>query len=244
MKQTLLSMVQKILSSMDSDEVNDIADTVEASQVVDIIEQTYYDIVNHGDFPEHYAFFSLTASGDPTKPVTMTLPDNVASIQWIKYDGEEVKFQPMDDFVELSLKMEGSNVIDYEIELPTGNITLNAYNDVQPLKWTTYDDHTILFDGYDASVDTTLQSSKTIGYGQVMPTFTRSNTFIPDLDVKQFSLLFNEAKALAWAELKQSQNVKAERTARRGWIVSQKHKRAVRPDSHTALKDLPNYGRK
>ena len=43
-KLTLLNMTQNILSEMDSDEVNGIADTVESTQVAHIIETMYYDL--------------------------------------------------------------------------------------------------------------------------------------------------------------------------------------------------------
>ena len=43
-KLTVLDMTQKILSSMDSDDVNSISDTEESLQVVDIIEDTYHDM--------------------------------------------------------------------------------------------------------------------------------------------------------------------------------------------------------
>ncbi len=52
-------------------------------------------------------------------------------------------------------------------------------------------------------MDTTLQTSKTLCYGQIIPTFTLEDSFIPDLDDTQFPLLLNEAKAIAFVELKQ-----------------------------------------
>ena len=67
--------------------------------------------------------------------------------------------------------------------------------------------------------------------------------FTPDLDPRQFSLLFNEAKAWCFAEYKQTTHEKAERTARRGWITLAHQKDSV-PANYPNIKTLPDYGRK
>ena len=53
MKRTLLSMVQSILSDMDSEDVNAISDSIEAQQVASVIEDTYFNLVSARDIPEH-----------------------------------------------------------------------------------------------------------------------------------------------------------------------------------------------
>lgn len=52
MKQTLLEMVQLILSSIDGEEVNSIDDTVEANQVALIVKSVYYDMLSDISLPE------------------------------------------------------------------------------------------------------------------------------------------------------------------------------------------------
>src|SRR3990167_9110502 len=86
MKYTLLELTQIVLSSLDSDEVNSIDDTVESQQVAKVIRTVYYDIISRANLPEHYDLRSLTASGDNTKPTLMTMPSDIRSIQWIKYN--------------------------------------------------------------------------------------------------------------------------------------------------------------
>ena len=45
MRNTLLEMVQSILSDMDSENVNSISDSVEAQQVASVIEDTFFNII-------------------------------------------------------------------------------------------------------------------------------------------------------------------------------------------------------
>lgn len=252
-KYTLLEMTQFILSSLDSDEVTDIDDTVESKQVVDVIETTYWDIISKNSLPEHFDFFSLTETSAST-PTIMTLPTASLDLAWIKYNQQlstetavnyqEVTFQPMDTFLSRMYALNGdeSTVTSYSYTVGSDPFTLMALNDRPPLYFTTPDDTTIIFDSFDSDEDTFLQASKTMVYGQKLPVFTRSNSFICDLDTKQFSLLFNEAKSQAFAELKQVTNAKAEQRARKAWITSQPTKRAI-TTPRSELDRAPNYGR-
>jgi hypothetical protein len=44
MKMTLLEIVQSTLSSMDSDAVNNINDTIESTQVAEVAKEVYYEL--------------------------------------------------------------------------------------------------------------------------------------------------------------------------------------------------------
>lgn len=255
---TLLEMTQEILSSLDSDEINNVTDTTEAQQVAMIIRRVYYDMVARSDMTEHFDLFQLTASGDSTKPTLMTRPDTVDKLLWIKYDKrlesadppnfEYVRYCEPTDFFHM---MHQLNTDDDEVAVMTytgdGDTHSIPYrNDKAPDWWTSVDDSSIFFDSYDSSLDTTLQKSKTMCYGLVDVTFNlTTNSFTPDLDAQQFPLLVNEAKALAWAELKQSQHVKAEREAMKQRTRMQQNKRALPgKETYGDFYNLPNYGRK
>ena len=83
---TLLDLTQRILSAMDSDVVNHIGDTAEASQVADVIRETYLDIIDEYDLKAKHTVFQLNASGTTARPTHMSLPEGYHSIEWIKYD--------------------------------------------------------------------------------------------------------------------------------------------------------------
>lgn len=123
-----------------------------------------------------------------------------------------------------------------------GNFTLYAKNDKQPQYCTILSNYYILFDGYDSTQDSTLQANKTMAMGLVIPTFQMVDTFIPDLTEEQFPLLYNEAKSLAFYELKQQPHQLAMQESQRGWGVIQKKKAVInRP---TYFDELPGFGRK
>lgn len=123
-----------------------------------------------------------------------------------------------------------------------GNFTFNYKNDAQPSYATIISNFYVLFDSFDNSIDSTLQSSKTMALGQVIPTFLMQDNFIPDLPEDQFQLLYNEAKTLAFYELKQMPHALADREVQRGWSTVQKKKAVLnRP---TYFDELPGFGRK
>lgn len=254
MRYTLLELVQTILSSMDSEEVNSIDDNTEAMQVAYIVRDNYYQIIAGGDPPELYTFFELEASGDSNKPCLMTMPTNIDRIEWIKYDNKlstdpsvmfrDVAYLPMDEFLHrnLLLNTDLDNVIHWSHTIGTDTFSFFAYDNKFPEFYTTFDDYTLIFDSYNSDEDSTLVKNKTYCYGLQHPTFTLSDVFTVDLDTKQYTLLLNEAKAQAFAELKQMSNVNAERKARQGWVTFQRTRRRIPGESD--FDRLPNYGRR
>lgn len=396
MKFTLLELTQLILASMDSDEINDISDTSEAQSVVGIIKTTYFDLASRANLPRHSNVFQLVGSADLTRPVTMTLPSNVASLEWIKYNSTATApltttlhnpgalttssaltaidetaiipnrttvtkigmYQTVAKTVTLKIAKKNSagnydivvnksfahpgggwadcvlsspytipsigsyyigawssgisdevtspvpgayvlttdvtgisqaftedpaggtwplrytsmatgtsalrtitpltlpDFLDQVMSLNTTNSTTQAYvetlngsqftllcqNNSTPHYYTTTNDGTVLFDRYDNTVDSTLQPSKTMCWGLLDFPWFNTNAFVPDLDDRQHQLLLNEAKSLAFAELKQTPHPKAEKNARRLWIDGQSDKTKI--PLLTAHQRDPNYGRK
>lgn len=254
MKYTLLQLTQSILSSMDSDEVTSINDTTESLQVANVIRTAYYDLVNQVDLPEDYTVFNLTETS-VASPVKMTLPATFSNFKSLRYNtvvlGETdplwtvMKPMALEDFLDYTyqLKVSESNVETFSITTVSGNTLPIIYrNDQAPQYYTSFDDNTVIFDSYDSAVETYLKSLKTLAYGKQVRTFTMSDAFTPSLDEEQFALLLAEAKALAWAELKQTVHSKAEQSARRQKVAQQYHKRAIR--SLSDLDQLINFGRR
>lgn len=254
---TNLDYVQTIASSMDSEEVNAVDDSVESLQILKCVETVYNDIQARADLPEHFTLFELTASGDGSLPVVMYRPDVVNSIDWIQYnkvlDGDtdpvftDIKFVPIDEFLKMQDSLLVSDVDVASMEIAIGDdgdtITFIFRTDQGPTYYTTFDDSTIIFDSYDSDVDTTLQKSKTRCYGRKDQSFQGTDDFVPFLDRDLSTLLLNEAKVLAFAELKQMPHQVAQQWAQRGWAKMQKSKRGIDQDRNE-LDRLPNYGRR
>lgn len=114
-------------------------------------------------------------------------------------------------------------------------------NQKQPQYCTILSDYYVIFDGYDSTFDSTLQSSKTMAEGSVVPSYSMTDSFIPNLPEDQFPLMLSEAKNLAFFELKQSAHPIAERDSRRQWSHVQKGKTVH--ESPTSFDALPNFGR-
>jgi len=243
-------MTQNILSRLDSDEVDHIADTVEATQVARVIRNTYFNILTRANLPEHRKLIQLTASGDNTKPVLMTRPDNVQRIDWIKYNVrtatdttdryDYVTILPLAQFLEMT---DGWNTSETNVDTMVFNsITFAFTNNMKPTYCTIVEDDTIIFDSYDSGVESTLQTSKTKCFALTVPTFDLIDTTIPDLDDIQFPLLLNEATAVAFVDLKQQANPKAEQESRRQWISLQRTKALAKVP--TPFDALPHFGRR
>jgi hypothetical protein len=239
---------------MDSDEVSSINDTVESQQVAKVIKSTYFDIINRANLPDQYTLFQLNASGDASKPTLMTLPSGFESIKWIKYDSQtsvddhpmfkQILPLPLEEFLHIMHLIDSTadNVGTFVQTIGVDDITFIYYNDRAPIYYTSFDDGTVIFDGYDSAVDTTLQRSKSMGWGKKNIDWTMDDSFIPDLDDKEFPLLLNEAKSLAFAEAKQTAHPLAERNAKRNWTKIQKTKAKIQLS--TDLDQLPNFGRR
>lgn len=257
---TLLDYVQQISSSLDEDEINNYDDTVVSLQIARIVKTMWTELQNRADLPEHYSLFELTASNDNTQPILMYRPDNVDSILWIKYDKRlvdqddkymvDIPFCPLEEFLkrmyQLKPETDEGNLIDsFELNLGgnIGTVDIFYRNDTGPSYYTTFNDRTIIFDSYDASVDDTLQKDKTLCYGHMNTDFIMSNTFVPFIDRDMSQLLLNEAKVLAFAELKQVGHDVAKQWANRGWSKLNKGKRGV-DQNRDELSRAPDYSRK
>lgn len=248
MKMTLLELVQDILSDMDSDNVNSIDDTIESEQVAQIVKTTYQSMMASRNWPHTRRTIQFTASGLTTKPTHITLQDSVKEMVFLKYncvqDGEtrkrykEVYWVEPDDFLRI-LNKRNSDGDNIDVITDDGGIELLIQNDKEPKYYTSFNDNVIVFDSYDSEVDSTIQTSKIQALAYVIPTWTHSDTFTPDLPAEAFPKLLEEAKSRAMFKLKQVQDIKAEQESRRQDIwLSRKSWRV-----NGGIR-YPNYGRK
>jgi len=159
-----------------------------------------------------------------------------------------VTLLPIEQFIEMVNRFDPS--VD-NVESFTFSDTSNGFNksftfyyknDSQPCYATIISNYYVIFDSYDNTVDDTLQGSKTMFMGSVIPTFRMEDSFIPDLAEEQFPLLLSEAKSLAFYELKQQPHQLAMQESKRGWSTIQKKKNIDNVPSD--FDQLPDFGRK
>jgi hypothetical protein len=227
---TVKEMVEDILNDMDSDPLftvsggEDITATEESRQVVQILKTTYFNIIDGrpGGWSHLYNTFQLTATGAST-PTTMTIPTNVMNFDYIKYDIQqagdtkdkfrEITYISPKEFLNITDGRDSSATEITQVTASSG-ILINVYNDRAPQYWTSPDDQTVIFDAHDAAVDATnLLAAKTQCYGQIYPTFTETDDFVPDLPTDAFSYYLAEAKSMCFLNIKQAGNPKVEAQA-------------------------------
>lgn len=155
---------------------------------------------------------------------------------------------PVRQFLDMTngFNPENSNVLSFTLSNSEngypGNFTFYYKNNKQPQYCTILSNYFVVFDGYDQVVDNTLQASKTMAYGEVIPAWKDTDNFIPNIDEEQVPLLLNEAKSLAFFELKQMIHTKAEQEAKRQWSSVQKDKSII--DRPSYFNQLPDFGRR
>lgn len=162
---------------------------------------------------------------------------------------KDVPLIPFDQFIYMVSQFDPS-----ENNVGTYNLTVvdNATNVSQQYKINFKDDHQpqycavlsnfwVLFDSYDSTQDTTLQASKSMTMAWNVPAWTMADTFIPNLQEQHFPLMLNDAKSLAFVELKQMPHQKAEDEVARQLVSLQKWKAISGKPSY--FDELPSFGR-
>ena len=87
MKQTVLEIVQDVMSELNSDNVNGIDDTVESQRVARLLKTVYYEIISQRTWPDDRKLVQLASSGDSAKPNYLKLPlDNIQEMEWLRYN--------------------------------------------------------------------------------------------------------------------------------------------------------------
>tara|TARA_R100000030_G_scaffold25653_1_gene18636 strand:- start:1078 stop:1755 length:678 start_codon:yes stop_codon:yes gene_type:complete len=224
---------------MDSENVNTIADTVEAQQVASVVEDTYFNIIAARDIPEHNKLIPLVSLSSTARPTHFTYPSRTKQLMRVDYNigtssapdyREIVYVEPlvfMDRMDETAKKV---TTVDQSVELFVGN-------DKDPSYYTSFNDNHIIMDAYDASVEATLASNKTRAFCAIYPTFSQTDSFAIDLDQTLMPLLLAEAKSACMSLFKGGSDPKVEQSARRlkSYVQNDQYK--------TRLASRNQYGR-
>lgn len=223
-KLSLLDIVKDILNDMDSDEVNSIDDTVESVQVAQIVKTTYLVMMSNRNWPHLRKPITLTPTSDLDRPTHMYIPDNVKELCFINYDSRddetsrsnwvEMKWKEPDEFLRL---VNQYNELDDNVDAVTDSTGIDLYimNDRHPTYFTSFDDTTLVFNSYDSDRESNLQATYVQAMAYVMPDWTHSDDFVPDLPEEAFAALLEEAKSRASLKLRQVADSKSEQEARR-----------------------------
>jgi hypothetical protein len=246
-KMTLLEIVQDTMNDMDSDEVNSISDTVEATQIANICRSVYYDVITTVDLPEHTELMSVSGLSNSSRPNYMDA-NSVTEIKEFRYNVSDtageleyklIDYVPPEDFIQRIVTRDTSQTEVIIVTDPTNGISLPIINNKMPDYYTSFDDRYLCFDSYDSAIDSTLQSSKTMVLGIKLPSFTMTDASVPDMDDTIFPYYLSEVKSRALSLLKGGPDPKVEQFAR-------KHRYFQRNNRYKTGEQriLNDYGRK
>jgi len=247
-KPTLLAIVQEILNDMTSDEVNSIDETEESDQVTLICKSVYMNMIGIGHWPHMFSNYQLTGLADTSKPTHMGIPDNVIYVDKVRYNkidtaGDrlnlvEIHYLDPQEFLRTVLMRNEDETDVVAVNDSSGEVLL-IKNAVNPTYWTSFDDDFIVFDSYDATLDTTMQASKSSIWGQRLATFGLTDTSVPDLPEKIFPMYVAKCKSACTYKLRQTVDALEEANGRRHeTFMKRKNWR-----TGGGIK-FPNYGRK
>lgn len=162
----------------------------------------------------------------------------------------EVKILPVEEFIEMTSSF---NAVEDDVSTQIltlfenytgwqGNFTFYYRTDGRPRHCCIIANKYIVFDSFDNTQDSTLQTSKTMCWGWVYPSWQMIDTFIPQLDQQQWPLFLNDAKSLAFYEIKNQPHQKAEKEVAQQLIAVQKWKAIA--NHPTYFEQLPDFGRR
>lgn len=186
---------------------------------------------------------SVAMSGSGTFTSWIIQATGASSVPGYQY----VTILPVQQFMDMVNKFDPGEVnvdsftFTESVNNMPGTYTFYYKTDRQPCYCTVLSNYNVIFDSYDSTQDSTLQTSKSMAWARIIPTWEMVDSFIPNLDDNQFQLLLNEVKSLAYFELKQSIHSKAEQEAKRQWNIVQKDKSVDNKPSY--FDALPNFGR-
>lgn len=268
MRMTLLEIVQNILSAMDAEEVTSITDTVESYQVAQEVKTTYYENFSNFELKSRLELLylddsdkELAAEFQYLYPHTLKIPDEVDNIKWFKYNTnrdvtdpvwKELEYLTPEQYLDHVTQNTNSSTT-YLVRDPTNSQRYYLKSDQHPTYWTTFDNEYIVVDSFISDyVETTvgedvtsiLENGRMLGdytmvYAEVIPPWTMSDAFTPDLDDKFFPMLLAEAKSACFINYKGVSNSKEEQRSRRQRVHHQNNRARYNEYKYTGN----NYGR-
>lgn len=239
-KPTLLEIVQDILSDADGDEVNSIGDTIESMQVARVVRNCYRAIVEEFDLQGEDSAFQLEATTSATRPTHMSIPSNIFDVTLVKYDGRTIRYADPQAFLKHTETRDASEAGYMKVTDPTG-ITLVVVTTRPPEFWTSFDGaRSLVFDGWDGTVEATMQSSKTAGLGKKKRDLLLEDSSEIDIPETLHAFLYNEAREMFFDLYKDGAPRKVNEATRRSRTRAKERTNKIA----TPVDTLPDYGRK
>lgn len=222
-KLTILEFVQQMAEAIEADEVDTLGETLEADALLTILKQTYNEVLDRRDWEflrDRVVQLDPRDAADVLQINQLRIPAGVTAIQCLRYLSKEGKYtdltylQPCDFIAQLH----GRNSGDSNITTVTNDdgVPMFIFNDKAPQFYTSFDEESIAFDGFETVRGIGNQIADTVIVGNIKPTadFVTPTATLP-IPERMNSLILNEAIATANYRLRQTSDPRSERLARR-----------------------------
>ena len=248
MKKTLLDIVQEIMNDMSADFVNSIGATEESLQVAQVVKSTYEEMVTRRDWPHLKKLLPLISYGNSDYPTYLLVPENMRQIDWINYDQKsldnptvgfsQIKYLDPQKFIQLT-NSRNTKDSSTAIVATLDGVPFKILTNHAPTYWTSFDDQYIIMDSYDKAIEDTLQGKNSQAYMEILPSWSMTDDFVPEMPVHLYPALLAEAKSACFYVIKTQANQKAEQ-------ISKRQQARMAQDGWRTNGGIkyPNYGRK
>ncbi len=245
-KRTILKLVQDLGAGINSDEIDTLDETIEATDIATLLSQTLQEVLDRKtwEFMKGKVRQLDARAGGSTELNTLTIPTDVTRITCLKYRDNNDKFRELTymqacEFIELVQSRDATESNITAIDNADG-VALNVDTTVAPQYWTSFDEETITFDAYDSTSGTGNLIADSVIIADVMPvTDFTDPVAVLNIPERMETLVFNEALVTCNYRLRQIRDPRADRIARRQGI-------SLRENEHKTKKDkkVIRYGRR
>lgn len=249
MAYTLLEMVQRVARKLNSDEVSELDETIESSDIAHEVLDTFEDLMHNTEweFLKHQPR-KLAEKLNGQSVVSLRLPSDVVHIESLMYECQtdatsdrifrEIKYLSPAEFQQMTL---GRKLDTNCVEVTVGEFRIRVFNDTPPSYFTSFDEKEIVFDSYNAAIDTTgVVATKTAAIAKVVLLGTYSETWSPSVPEFIYNLWYHEAVARCSSCIRGVEDGRSERMARRAMVTALRYDNAAGPNN---ADDGVNYGR-
>lgn len=233
-KRTLLEMIQEVSDAVDGDEISALNETVEADQLQNLIINTLEDLVTRQDW--EFLKDKLLQLESSSTVISLGIPATISKLQTVQYistsDSKLKTLHYIDPVRYLQIMQQATSGEAGTVDVVVNGITLVARNNKDPRWWTILED-VVFVDSFDVSRDT----SGVVGtQSAVLATkyfdFTGNTvgTWVAPLPEKMFGLWLQESIAEASVKLRQVEDPREERKARRQFVSQSRDEPVFRRD--------------
>lgn len=219
-KKTILQFVQEIGAAISSDEIDELDESVEATDIATIFRQTFKEIIDRKSWKFLKDRVRVLDARTSALKCNLSIPDDVTRIQCLKYKDtngkpRELEWMEPCDFV--TMLMERNPSLD-TVDTVTNSDGVDLYiiNDKAPRYYTSFDEVEVTFDAYESTKSDGVQASDSVIIATVVPVVDWSDpTATLPVPERMETLILNEAIASANYRLRQTADPRSERIARR-----------------------------